>query len=192
MRSLIEKLWQSFFLGPAHIHWLAIDDLRNVRTLIVHVADQNRLCWTDDDARGLKTNIDAMSTEVTFLSRMIFGIDEDRIVRASGHAGFAADADRFVEIDYAVRPLEHRRRRTRGHARRVRALIAARHLVRAPHLRPDADIDVLDVSSRDTDGHDVFRFAGRGARMTADAAGVVNHLRPLHVTVASWLLLDHG
>src|SRR5438132_1568843 len=192
MRAFIEKFWQRFFLRPPHVDRFAIDDLRNVRTLIVHVADQDRLRRTDDDTRWLQTNIDAMRTEVTFLSRMIFRIDEDRVVRTSGHAGFAADADRFVEIDDAVVALEHRGGRTRGHAWRMRTLIAARHLMRAANLREDTDVNVLDVRAGHADRHDIFRFARRGARMTTDAASVVDDLRPLHATVASWLLLDHG
>src|SRR5437763_16643040 len=101
-----------------------------------------------------------MRAEVTFLSRMIFGIDEDRVVRARSHAGFTADADRFVEIDDAVRPLEHRGGRTGDDAGRVRALVAARHLVRAAHLWKHTDIDVLDVGARYADRHHVFRLAG--------------------------------
>ena len=50
----------------------------------------------------------------------------------------------------------------------------------APRLRENADIDVLDVGARDPDGHDVFRFAGGRAGVTADATRVVDDLRPLH------------
>src|SRR6266446_1845918 len=122
---------------------------------------------------------------------MIFGIDENRVVRAGSHAGFAADADRFVEIDYAVRALEHRGRRTRGHARRVRALVAAGHLMRAAHLRKNTYVDVLDVGARHANRHDVFRLAGRRACVTTDAAGVVDDLGPLDAMVASCLLVWH-
>ena len=120
-----------------------------------------------------------MRAEVTFLSRMIFGIDEDRVVRTSRHAGFAADADRFIEIDDAVGALEHRRGRAGGDARRMRALITTRDLVRATRLGKHTDVDVLDVGARDPDRHDVFRLAGGRARVTADATRVVDDLRPL-------------
>src|SRR5947208_17155200 len=109
---------------------------------------------------------------------MIFGIDEDGIVGASGHAGFATDADRFIEIDDAVRALEHRGRGTCDNARRVRALVTSSDLMRPPRLRENADIDVLDIRARDTDGHDVFRFAGGRAGVTADAPCVVDDLSP--------------
>src|SRR5438552_2955314 len=132
-----------------------------------------------------------MGAEVTFFSGMIFGIDKDRVVGTGGHAGFAANADRLIKVDNPVGPLEHRRRRTRSHAGRVRALIAARHLMRAAHLREHADIDVLDVSARYSDRHHVFRLASRGAGMTTDTAGVVDYLGPLNAMVASCLFLAH-
>ena len=133
-----------------------------------------------------------MRAEVTFLSRVIFGVDEDRIVRTSRHAGFAADADRFIEIDDAVSALEHRRRRTRGDARRVRALITARDLMRPASLRKHADIDMLDVRSRHANRDHVFRLAGGRARVTADTAGVIDYLGPLHLISAVTLLLNHA
>jgi len=111
---------------------------------------------------------------------VVVRIDEDRVVRARGHARFAADADRFIEIDDAVRALEHRRRRTRGYARRMRALIAARDLVCAARLWKDTDIDVFDVSARDREWNEILRLARSRARMTADTARVVDYLRPLN------------
>ena len=133
-----------------------------------------------------------MRAEVTFLSRVIFGVDEDRIVRTSRHAGFAADADRFIEIDDAVSALEHRRRRTRGDARRMRALITARDLMRPASLRKHADIDMLDVGARHPDGHQVFRLAGSRTRVAADTASVIDDLGPLHGLLASCWLFNHG
>ena len=191
MRAFVKEFWQRLFLRTAHVHRFAINNLSDVRRLIVHIADQDGLRWTDDDAGRLQTNIDAMRAEVAFLGRMIFGIDEDRVVRTGGHAGLAADADRFVEVNYAISALEHRRCRARGHTRGMSALIAARHLMRAPHLRKHANIDVLDVCARDADRNYVFRFACGRARVAPDAAGMIDHLRPLHAVLTSCLLLDH-
>src|SRR6185369_2796889 len=103
----------------------------------------------NNDARGLELHVDAMRAEITFLSGVIVRVDEDRVVRARSHARFAPDADRLVKIDDAVRAFEHRRRRTSGYARRVRALIAAGDLMRPACLWKDADVDVFDVSARD-------------------------------------------
>src|ERR1043166_850752 len=122
---------------------------------------------------------------------MILWVDEDRVVGASGHARLATDTDRFVEVDDAVRALKHCGSRTGSDARCVRALITTGHLMSAARLGKDPDVDMLDVGARYADGYDVFRFACRRARMTADATRVVDYLRPLHALVATWLLIDH-
>lgn len=90
-----------------------------------------------------------MRTEVALLRRMVLGIDEDRIIRTGSHACFAADADRFVEIDDAVRPLEHCSSRTRRDTRSMSALIATGDLMRAAHLREGTDVDMFYVCSSD-------------------------------------------
>jgi len=132
-----------------------------------------------------------MRAEVTFLGGVIFRINEDGIVGASSHAGLATNADRFVKIDDAVSALEHCRSRTGDDTRRVGALIAPGHLVCTPRLRKHSDIYMFDVGSSHADGHDVFRFAGGRARVTADATRVVDDLCPLNALVATWLLIDH-
>src|ERR1044072_1479755 len=132
-----------------------------------------------------------MGAEVTLLSGMIFGIDEDGVVRTGGHASLTADADGLVEINDAVGAFEHGRGRAGSHAGRVRALIAARHLMSAAHLGEHAHIDMLNVGARDPDRNDVFRFTRSRARMTADATGVVDDLGPLHAFSASCFLPCH-
>src|SRR5215471_4249161 len=111
---------------------------------------------------------------------MVLRINEDRVVGTSSHAGFAANANRFVEIDNAISALEHRRGRAGSYTRRVRALITAGNLVRAACLWKDPYVDVLDVSARDPDWHDVFRLTGSRAGVTANAPGVVDDLGPLN------------
>ena len=114
---------------------------------------------------------------------MIVRIDEDGVVGTSSHAGFATDADRFIEIDNAVRAFEHGRGGASRNARRMGTLITTGDLVCATCLREDAHVDVLDVGARDADGYDIFRLAGGRARMTADAARVVDDLGPLDAGV---------
>ena len=63
----------------------------------------------------------------------------------------------------------------------MRALIAACHLMRAPHLRELARLDVLDVSARHRERHFVLRLTGRRAGVTAYAARVVYHFAPLRL-----------
>ena len=132
-----------------------------------------------------------MGAEVTLLGRMIFRIDKDGIVGTSGHAGFAAYANRFVKIDNAIRPLEHRRSRTGRDAWGMRALVAARYLMRAPHLGKHADVDMLNIGARDADWDYVFRLAGCRARMTPDAASVIDDFGPLDRGFATWFWLKH-
>ena len=122
---------------------------------------------------------------------MIFRINKDGVVRTGRHAGLAANADRFVKIDDAVSAFEHCGGGAGGDARRVRALITAGHLVRAPRLREDTHVDVLDVSSRHTDGNDILRLARRRARVTSDAASMVDDLGPLHSVFAACLRFNH-
>lgn len=62
----------------------------------------------------------------------------------------------------------------------MRALIAARDLMRAPHGGKHTNVDVLYVSARDRKRYQVFRFAGSRAGVTANAARVVDDLGPLH------------
>ena len=123
---------------------------------------------------------------------MIFWVNKDRVVRAGGHTSLAADADRLVEINNPIGALEHRSGGAGGDTRRVRALIAAGYLMRAPDLRKHAHVDVLDVGAGDANRHDVLRLAGRRARMATDTAGLVDHLGPLNRGLASWLWLDHS
>jgi hypothetical protein len=87
---------------------------------------------------------------------MIFRIDEDGVVRASGHTGFATDADGFIKVHDSVRTLEHSGSWTGYDTRCMRALIAARDLVCSSHLGKPANIDVFHIGARHADGDNVF------------------------------------
>lgn len=80
---------------------------------------------------------------------MIFRVDEDRVIGTSSHAGFATNTDRLIEIDDAVGALEHGGGGTGSNTRCVRALIAARHLMRPARLGENSDVDMFYVSARD-------------------------------------------
>lgn len=121
-----------------------------------------------------------MRAKITLLSRMVFGIDKDRIVRARGHAGFATDADGFVEIDYPISALKHGRGGTSGDAWRMCALIAPGDLVRAPRLRKLAYVNMLDVRASDRQRYVVLGLTCSGAGVTADAPSVIDNLCPLN------------
>lgn len=122
---------------------------------------------------------------------MIVWINEDCIVGTSRHARLAADADRFIEIDDAVRAFEHRGGGTSGSTWGVRALITARDLMGTPNLGPHSDIHVLYISPRHADGHDVFRLACSCAGMASNAASVVDDLGPLNTIRLGRFWFDH-
>src|SRR2546428_12155770 len=111
---------------------------------------------------------------------MIFWIDEDRIVRAGGDAGFAADADVLVEIDDAVGAAVHRRRGTGLDAGWMVALIAAGDLKGATRGGELSDVDVLDVGAIHAEGDGVLRLAGGAAGVAADADCLIDDLSPQH------------
>src|ERR1041385_1669259 len=109
-----------------------------------------------------------MRAEVTFLGRVIFRVDKDRIVWASCHASLSTDADRLIEINDAVRALEHCGGGARVRAGSVRTLVASRQRMRTRDLTPLPHVNMLDVSARPADGHNVSRLAGSRTRMAAD------------------------
>src|SRR6185312_2771046 len=178
MRAFVKKFGQRVFFGAAHCDWLAIDNARDFRGCVVHVSNQNCFGRAHHNAGRLETYVDAMRTEITFLGGVVFGIDEDRVVRTSCHAGFAANADRFIEVYDSVWAFEHRRRGTCRHTRCMSALITASYLVRATGLRKLANVNVLDICTSHRQRHDVLRLAGSRTRVTTNATRMVDHLGP--------------
>lgn len=127
-----------------------------------------------------------MSAEVTFLGRMILWVYEDRIVGTRGHARFAPDADRLVEIDDAIGAFEHRSRRASRHAGSMSALVATRNLMRTPRLRECSDFYVLNVGAGHRQWNKVLGFTRSCAGMAPNTTRMVNDLGPLNGS-----LLDH-
>ena len=179
VRTAIEELRLGVLLRTTHRDRLAVDHVRDLGGRVVQVTDEDRLDRADDDAGRLHPHVDAVRAEVALLRRVVLGVDEDRVVGAGGDARLAPDARLLVEVDDAVLALEHRARRAGGHARRVDALVAAGDLEVAAHLGEEADVDGLHVGARDADGHLVLRLARRRAGVAADAALLVDDLRPL-------------
>ena len=75
--AFVEELGNGVLLGAAHRHRLPPDDARHLRASVFEVANQNRFRGTDDDTGGLEADVEPVSAEVTFLRRVIFGVDED-------------------------------------------------------------------------------------------------------------------
>ena len=118
---------------------------------------------------------------------MVFGVDEDRIVRTSCHASFAPYANRFIKVNDAIGPLEHCGGRTSCDAGSMRALIATRHLMCSSSVWKLAYIDVLDVGASNRERNFIFGLARRRARMTANATRVVDYLGPLNGLRLLWI-----
>src|SRR6267142_4389631 len=158
MRAFVKKLRQGFLLRTAHGNGFAIYDLSNIRSLVVHVAYKNRLRRANNYTRRLQTHIDPMGAEVALLRRMIFRINEDCIVRTRSHAGLAANTNRLVKIDNAIRAFEHCGRGASNYAGSMGALVATRNLVSSSHLRKDTDVDMFDVGAGHGKRNKIFRL----------------------------------
>ena len=178
VRALIEDAGPGVLLGLADLDRFAVDDLRGLGRGVVQVADEDCLGGADGDAGRLEAHIQAVRAQVALLRRVVLGVDEDRVIRAGGHACLAADADALVEVDDAVLAPEHGLGRACRHARRVLALVAPGHLERPSDLREYPDVHGLDVGPGHPDRHLVLALARGGARMAPDALALVKHLDP--------------
>ena len=104
-----------------------------------------------------------------------------RIVGTRLHAGLAADAAVGIEIDNAVLAPVHGCDRTDGDARRLLAMIAARHLKNAASVGKRALLHVLHPGPVDAEGDLIFGFARDRAGMAADALAIIDYESVFHV-----------
>ena len=178
VRSLVEELRMRLLLGPTDGDRMTACGSRDLGARLVQVADQNRLDGTDHHAGRLQPDVEPVRAEVALLGRVILGVDEDRVVGTGRDAGFAAYADRLVEVDDPVRTAEHGTGRAGRRARSPLALVAARDLECAAGLGKHAHVHVLDVGTSHGERHLVLGLARRGAGMAADAAVMVDQLGP--------------
>jgi hypothetical protein len=178
MRALVEHFRARTLFRAPHHDGLATHDLCDLRVRVAHVADEQSLYRTHDDARRFEPHIETVRAEVAFLGRMVFRVDEDRIVGTGRHARLTSDADRLVEVDDAVRPHVHRLRGASCRAGRGLTLVAACHLKGPTRLRKHANVDRLHVGAGHRQGDFVLRLAGRRAGVAADASALVDDLGP--------------
>ena len=177
--ALVEEFWVRFLLRPADGDRFPADHACHLRGRVIEIANEDGFCGTHNHTGGLQPHVDAVCAEITLLRGMVLGIDKDRVVGAGGDARLAADADRFVKIHDAIGTRVHCPGRAGGGTGRVLALITARHLKGAPHLREDAHVNIFDVGTVDGERHLMFRLARRAAGMAADTLRVVDDFRPL-------------
>lgn len=129
---------------------------------------------TDDHAGGFESHIQTMRAEGAFRGGVGFGVEINRIIRTGLHTGFAADANAGVKLNDAIITLIHGRDGTDAHARRVDAMIAARHLKVAAHIGVRARFNIFDPCAIHANGHLILGLARGTARMTSDAFGLVD------------------
>jgi hypothetical protein len=175
---LVEELGPGRLLRAPHRHRLPAGDTRHGGRGVVEVADLDRLGRAHHDAGRFETDVQTVRAEVALLGRVIFGVDEDRVVGTGRHAGLATDADPFVEVDDAVGPPVHGRGGAGGDTGRVLALVAARHLKGPTGLRKRTHVDVFDVGSVHAQRNVVLGLAGRAAGMASNARRLVDDLGP--------------
>jgi hypothetical protein len=96
------------------------------------------------------------------------------------HTGFASDADTRVELDDAIVTLIHGCDGADAHARRVGAMVAARHLKAAAHIGKRACLDILDPRAVHTQRHLIFGLTRGAARVTSNALALVNEEAVIH------------
>ena len=113
-------------------------------------------------------------------SGAVIRIHVNGIVRTRLHARFAANAAVGIEIYDAVLALVHRRHRTYCDARRLFAVIAARHLKDAASVREDALLDVFDPGPVHSYRHLVLGLARDRTRVTADTLPVIDYEAVFH------------
>ena len=119
-----------------------------------------------------------MSAEVALLGRFILWINKDGIVRAGGDAGLTAYTYGLVEVDYAVRPLMHRRRWARCYTRRILALVTAGDLKRSAYVGEVTCIYVLHVRTCHRQWDLILGLTRSRASMAPNAPGVGNDFCP--------------
>jgi hypothetical protein len=103
------------------------------------------------------------------------------------HAGSATDAAIVIEVDDAVIAREQRGRWTDRRTRRILTMIAAMDAELPRDVGVCALLDVLHVGAVDPDRDVMFRLAGDGAGMAADALPVVYHEAVIHHSITSLL-----
>jgi hypothetical protein len=140
----------------------------------VEVAGNDGFGRANNRASWGQTYFGSMGTEVAFLRGARVAVDIQRIIRTALHASFAADANAVVDIDNSVGAFFQRVDRANGHAGSVRALVAAEYRKIATNFRKTPCLGVLHPSPEITDRNVVFGFAGYGAGVAADAAGLVD------------------
>ena len=133
--------------------------------------------------------LDTVRTIIALRRSALVRVDVKRVIGTSLHAGSATDAAIIIEVDDAVIAREQRGRWTNRRTRRILTMIAAMDAELPRNVGVHALLDVLHVGAVDADRDVVFRLAGDGAGMAADALPVVYHEAVIHHPITPLLNL---
>ena len=140
----------------AHSHFVLRQHVADLAVGVVHVASNDCMFGTDDDAGWLQIQLNAMGAEVTFCGRVGVGVDVDSVVGAGLHTGFAADADLWVKFNNAICALIHGCDWADTHAGRVGAMVAAGDLKVTSHIRIKPGFNIFYPSTVDAERNFIF------------------------------------
>lgn len=143
------------------------------------------MLWANVDAGRFKADVNPVGTVITLGRRAGVRVNVERIVRTGLHAGFTADAPVFVEVHNAIGPDVKRFNGADFHAWRIGAVVAAQDGKKPSGMREVALFNLLDVGAEHAHGYIVFRFAGGGAGMAANALSVINDETVFHKMAVS-------
>lgn len=115
-----------------------------------------------------------MCTEVAFGRCAVVGIDVNGVVRAGLHAGFAPDTALGAEVDDPIFALIYSGDGTDRDAGWILAMIAASDLKNAARVRKSSLLDVLYPGTIHRERNVIFRLAGHGTGVAADALAIVD------------------
>ena len=134
----------------------------------------------DHRAGGLEVLLDPVGTEVAFLYCAQVLVEVDGVIGAGLHAGTAADAGITIDVDDAVLAFFKGIDRADRHAWGIRAVIAPLDEKMPLDGGEGPLLDVLHGCPEIPNGHVVFRLAGNGTGVAADAVVVVDYEPVLH------------
>lgn len=171
----IEQLRRRALFWLAHGYLFARQQATDFAMRIIHVAGDDGVFGTNDHAGRFQADVGAVSAIVALGCRVGFRIDVDGVVRASLHAGFAADTDAAVEFDNTVGALVHGLCGADARAGRVGAMVAARDLKVTAGVWISPGFNRLYPRAVDAQGYLVLAFASGRTGVATDTFAVVDH-----------------
>lgn len=161
---------------------LRLDDLNGIlcRCLgdltfwVIHVPEQDSVCWTSMNACGFKASIHSMMAPVTFLSDLPPWIDVPHSVGTGRHAVSTADAPVWVDIDYPIRTFDAGIDRTDCHTNGLFTVIAEDGQEEFLGVRILSFLHFFDPRSPHTERNVIFTLASQRTGIAPDALSQVD------------------